>query len=426
MALSMMFLCLIVLLVIGVPIGYSIGNAGLLYMLMTNPSYLMTFPQRVWSGTESFIIIAMPLFMLAGELMNHSGLTRRLIRFSELMVRPVGGGLGEVNVVASMIFGGLSGSSVADTSALGSILIPDMVKSGYPKKVSAGITVASSTMGMIIPPSVPMLMFAMVSGVSVGKLFLAGLIPGILIGVTQLVLTYTISSKRGYHPKKEPMDTNGAFRIIKDGSLALLMPVLIIVTVSFGVCTASESAGIAVLYAGILGFLVYKELKWKEVGNALKKTFMMTSSIMIIGGFTMIFSWILAVEQVPVAIGNFLLNSNIPGWAVFLFLDLLILFVGTFMDVTPCILLLTPILLPVMEQFGMDGLQFGAIMIVGLAIGLVTPPVGMCLNVASKICNLDFIEVFRGAAPYIVCNIIVLLMITFVPCLSVWLPSLMV
>ena len=424
MELSMMFFGLIVLLVIGVPIGYAIGSSGLLYMLMTNPGFLMTFPQRVWSGTESFIIIAMPLFMLTGELMNHSGLTRRLINFSMLLVRPFGGGLGEVNVVSSMIFGGISGSSVADTSALGSILIPDMVKQGYPKKFAAGITVASSTIGMIIPPSVPMLMYAMVSGASVGKLFLAGLIPGILVGVTQLILTFGISRKKGYHPKKEKIDVKSIIKITKDGSLAMLMPVLIIVSVSYGIATASESAGIAVLYAALLGFFVYKELKWKEVGNALKKTFMMSSSIMIIGGFTMIFTWILAVEQVPVAIGTFLINSSIPTWMVFLFLDIIILLLGTFLDVTPCILLISPILLPVMQQFGMSDLQFGAIIIVGLAIGLVTPPVGMCLNVASKICNLEIIEIFKGALPFIICNIIVLLMITFIPELSTWLPSL--
>lgn len=192
MQLSIMFIALIIFLVIGVPIAFAIGGSGIIYMLLTNPSFLLTFPQRVWSGTDSFIIIAMPLFMLTGELMNHSGLTRRLIDFSMLLVKPFRGGLGEVNVVASMIFGGISGSSVADTSALGSILIPDMVKKGYPKGFSAGITVASSTIGMIIPPSVPMLMYAMISGASVGKLFLAGLIPGILVGLTQLVLTYII------------------------------------------------------------------------------------------------------------------------------------------------------------------------------------------------------------------------------------------
>jgi len=423
MQLSLMFLALIVFLAIGVPIGFSIGASGILYMLLTNPVFLLTFPQRVWSGTESFIIIAMPLFMLTGELMNHSGLTRRLIDFSMLLVRPMKGGLGEVNVVASMIFGGISGSSVADTSALGSILIPDMVKQGYPLSFSAGITVASSTMGMIIPPSVPMLMYAMVSGASVAKLFLAGLIPGILIGVTQLVLTFVISKRNNYHPPKQKLHLRETLKITKDGSLAVLMPLLIIVTVSFGVATASESAGIAGLYALVLGFLVYRELRWGDVKKALKKTFMMSSSIMIIGGFTMIFTWILAVEQVPATIGTFLVDSRIPTWLVFLLLDILILLLGTFLDVTPCILLISPILLPVLQQFGMGELQFGAVLIVGLAIGLVTPPVGMCLNVASKICNMDIIAIFKGALPFIVCNVIVLVGVTFIPQLSMWLPS---
>ncbi|OHD29406.1 MAG: C4-dicarboxylate ABC transporter [Spirochaetes bacterium GWC2_52_13] len=420
-----MFSALVILLLIGVPIAYAIGASGILYLLLSNPVFLLTMSQRVWSGTESFIIIAMPLFMLTGELMNHSGLTRRLIDFAMLTVRPVRGGLGEVNVVASMIFGGISGSSVADTSALGSILIPDMVRKGYPKGFSAGITVASSTIGMVIPPSVPMLMYAMISGASVGKLFLAGLLPGVLVGLTQLVLTYTISAKRGYHPPKERTSFTQAAKVTKDGALAVLMPLLIIVTVSGGVATASESAGVAVLYAAVLGFFVYRELKWKDVFKALKKTFMMSSSIMIIGGFTMIFTWILAVEQVPAMIGNFLVSSEIPWWVVFIFLDLLILVLGTFLDVTPCILLITPILLPVMQQFGMNELQFGAVIIVGLAIGLVTPPVGMCLNVASKICGMSIIDIFKSAAPFIVCNIIILFLVTFVPATSLWLPSLM-
>jgi tripartite ATP-independent transporter DctM subunit len=420
-----MFSTLVILLLIGVPIAYAIGASGILYLLLSNPVFLLTMPQRVWSGTESFIIIAMPLFMLTGELMNHSGLTRRLIDFAMLTVRPVRGGLGEVNVVASMIFGGISGSSVADTSALGSILIPDMVRKGYPKSFSAGITVASSTIGMVIPPSVPMLMYAMISGASVGKLFLAGLLPGVLVGMTQLVLTYTISAKRGYHPPKERTSFTQAVTVTKDGALAVLMPLLIIVTVSGGVATASESAGVAVLYAAVLGFFVYRELKWKDVFKALKKTFMMSSSIMIIGGFTMIFTWILAVEQVPAMIGNFLVSSEIPWWVVFIFLDILILVLGTFLDVTPCILLITPILLPVMQQFGMNELQFGAVIIVGLAIGLVTPPVGMCLNVASKICGMSIIDIFKSASPFIVCNIIILFLVTFVPATSLWLPSLM-
>ncbi len=424
MNLAMMFLILILLLVIGVPIAYSIGGAGIVYMLLRDPVFLMTLPQRVWSGTNNFIIIAMPLFMLAGEIMNRGGLTRRLIDFSMLLVRPFRGGLGEVNVVASMIFGGISGSSVADTSALGSILIPEMMKKGYPKGFSAGITVASSTMGMVIPPSVPMLMYAMVSGASVGKLFLAGLAPGLLVGVIQFILTYVLSKKNGYHPVHEKISTAQFVRTTKDGLLAVCMPVLIVLSVSLGIATASESAAIAVLYAVALGFFVYRELKVRDLTAAFKKTAIMSSSIMLIGGFTMIFTWILAVEQVPAAIANFLVSSGISAVGVFLLLDLLILIVGTFLDVTPCILLLGPMLLPVMRQFGMNELQFGAVMIVGLAIGLVTPPVGMCLNVANKICGMSIVDIFKSALPFIICNIIVLLLVTLFPPLSLWLPGL--
>jgi len=424
MNLAIMFIALIVLLILGVPIAYSLGGSGILYLLLQNPTFLLTMPQRVWSGTNNFIIIAMPLFMLAGELMNHGGLTRRLIDFSMLLVKPIHGGLGEVNVISNMICGGISGSSVADASALGSILIPEMVRKGYSNGFSAGLTVASATMGMIIPPSIPMLMYAMVSGASVGKLFLAGVIPGILIAATQVVMTRIISKRRGYiqAPRKMPM--REMLEVSKNGIFAILMPVFIIISIAFGIATASESAGIAVLYALILGFLLYRELKVKDVVKALKKTAIMSSSIMIIGGFTMIFTWILAVEQVPVAISNFLLASHIPTLVVFFFLDVLILFLGTFLDVTPCILLVAPILMPVMRQFGMNEIQFGAVLIVGLAIGLVTPPVGMCLFVGSKISGLSIMKIFKEALPFLICNTIVLFLVTFVPQISLWLPQL--
>ncbi len=425
MNLALMLLAFLVLLLIGVPIAYSIGGSGIVYLILKDPLFLMTFPQRIWSGTNSFMLIAMPLFMLAGELMNQGGLSQRLINFSMLLVRPFGGGLAEVNVVTSMIFGGISGSSVADTSAEGSIIIPEMVRQGYPIEFSAGITVATSTMGMIIPPSIPMLMYAMVTGASVGKLFLAGLIPGLLVGIIQLLLTFGISKAKGYRPPRQPFVAKEAIKTAKDGVLAMFMPILIVLTVSTGIATASESAAVVVLYALILGFFLYKELTTKSILAALKKTAIMSSSIMIIGGFTMIFTWIMAVEQVPVMIANFLLTSHVPAFVIFLFLDVLILFLGTFLDVTPCILLVAPILMPVLRQFGMSELQFGAVLIVGLAMGLVTPPVGMCLNVASKISGLSIIAIFKAALPFLICNLIVLLLVTFIPAVSIWLPGLL-
>lgn len=423
MNLIILFVSLLIFILIGVPIGYSLGGAGICYFLADNASFLMTMPQRVFSGLNSYILIAMPLFMLSGELMNHGGLTRRLINFALLICKPFRGGLGEVNVVASMIFGGITGSSVADTSALGSILIPDMVKQGYSKEFSTGVTVASSTVGMIIPPSIPMLMFAMVSGVSVGKLFMGGVIPGILIGLFQLVVVWLVSEKRGYHKIQAKVD-GGKGIVIRDGLVSMMMPVMILVFTTFGITTASESAAVAVVYALIVGTLVYKELKWKHILAALKKTAIMTATIMIIGGFTNVFTYILAIKQVPQAIAYFILGSNIPVWVIFILFDILILILGTFLDVVPCILLIAPILMPVMSQLGMNEITFGMILVVGLAIGLVTPPVGMCLNVGSKISGMPIVNVFKASASFLICNLCVLLLVTFVPFVSLWIPSL--
>ena len=424
MNLIILFASLVFFILIGVPIGYSLGGAGILYFLADNPSFLMMLPQRVFSGLNSYILIAMPLFMLSGELMNHGGLTKRLINFALLICKPFRGGLGEVNVVASMIFGGITGSSVADTSALGSILIPDMNKQGYSNEFSTGVTVASSTVGMIIPPSIPMLMFAMVSGVSVGKLFMGGVIPGILIGLFQLAVVWIVSEKRGYHKIEAKID-GGRKKVVIDGLVALLMPVMILVFTTFGITTASESAAVAVVYALVVGAFVYRELKWKHIWAALKKTAIMTATIMIIGGFTNILTYILAIKQVPQAIANFILGSSIPTWVIFILFDLLILVLGTFLDVVPCILLIAPILMPVMSQLGMNEITFGMILVVGLAIGLVTPPVGMCLNVGSKISGMSIVDVFKASAPFLICNLCVLLLVTFVPFVSLWIPSLL-
>lgn len=424
MNMIILFVALILFILIGVPIGYSLGGAGIIYFLIENPSFLMSVPQRVFAGLNSFILIAMPLFMLSGELMNHGGLTKRLINFALLICKPFRGGLGEVNVVASMIFGGITGSSVADTSALGSILIPDMTKQGYSKEFSTGITVASSTVGMIIPPSIPMLMFAMVSGVSVGKLFMGGVLPGIFIGLFQLVVVWLYSEKKGYHRIEAKVDGSKA-RVIIDGLVACLMPLMILVFTTFGITTASESAAVAVVYSLIVGRFFYKELKWKHIVAALKKTAIMTATIMIIGGFTNVFTYILAIKQVPLAIANFILNSSIPVWVIFLLFDVLVLALGTFLDVVPCILLIAPILLPVFTALGMSEITFGMILVVGLAIGLVTPPVGMCLNVGSKISGMSIMSVFRASSPFLICNICVLLLVTFVPAVSTWLPSLL-
>lgn len=408
--------------VLGVPLAFAIGASCVTYISTNTPAFMSMVPQRIWNGVFSELMIAMPLFMLAGELMNTGGITKRIINFCLQILKPFHGGLGEVNIVASMIFGGISGSSVADTSALGSILIPAMEDLGYPKDASAGITVASSTMGMIIPPSTPMIVYSMISGASVGALFMAGAVPGILIGLTQLALVFWISHKKHWHPARTPFVAKEFFSAILSGIPALLMPVFIIVCVSFGICTASESAGVAVLYSILVGFFIYRELTWKDVWNALKKTLISSSSIMIIIGFTTIFTWVLTMQRVPDTVAAFFMELNMPPWGIALMFDVMILLIGTFIDVSPAILLLTPIMLPVMESYGFSALQFGAMMITGLAIGLVTPPVGMCLNACNKINKMPIVDIFKGALPYVTCNVIVLIAISLWEPLTTWLP----
>ena len=425
MAIVYLLIGLIAFAAIGVPLAFSIGATCIAYLSAVRPMFLSMMPQRIWNGVYSELMIAMPLFMLAGELMNTGGITKRIINFCMELLRPIRGGLGEVNIVASMIFGGISGSSVADTSALGSILIPAMEQEGYPPDASAGITVASSTMGMIIPPSTPMVVYAMISGASIGALFMAGAVPGILIGLTQLILVYVISHRKGWHPAHSNFSAKRFWKAIFSGIPALLMPLFIIVCVSFGICTASESAGVAVLYSMIVGFFIYKELTWKDVWNALKKTLISSSSVMIIIGFSSIFTWVLTIQKVPDLVANFFMSMNVPAWGLALMFDVLILIIGTFIDVSPAILMLTPIMLPVMQSYGFTALQFGAMLITGLAIGLVTPPVGMCLNACNKINRMPIISIFKGALPYITCNMLVLIMISLFPALTTWLPALL-
>lgn len=424
MDLLVMLLGLIILVILGMPVCFALGLSSLFYLGM-NPDFIGMLPQRIWSGANSPLMIALPLFVMAGELMNRGGITQRILDFSMHLVRPIKGGLGEVNVIASMIFGGISGSSVADTSALGSILIPQMNKQGFTPEFSAGITVASSTMGMIIPPSIPMLLYSTVSGASVGALFLAGLIPGVLIGITQLILVNVIA-RLNHFPRAEGSFIWKEFFVnLRDGIFAVLMPVIIVVTITAGIATATESAAVAVLYALILGLFIYRELSWKNIWDAIKRTIFNSSSIMIIIAYSLIFTWILAFEKVPDQIGNFILDLNLDKIWVLLFLDAFILFVGMFVDVGPAILLVSPILIPVMGNYGVSPLQLGTILIVGLAMGLATPPIGMCLYVASKISKLPVTRIFKGALPYLICNLLILLLATFIPEVSTWVPGLL-
>ncbi|MFQ6116496.1 MAG: TRAP transporter large permease, partial [bacterium] len=320
-------------------------------------------------------------------------------------------------------------SSASDTASIGAVLIPEMERRGYPARFASGITVASSTMGMIIPPSIPMVLYAIVAEESVGKLFLGGLIPGIMIGVFQLGVTLVLSTWKKYPKEQVSLTRPNIINQIKRSILALIMPLFVVGSVVFGVATATESAAIGVLYAFIIGLLflggVYrKKYLTKALPACLKSAIMTSAKIMIIIALSKLYIWVLALERIPEAVAGFVVALNLPPVIMLLFIVLIILIAGTFIDVSPAILLLTPVFLPACAAVGVSPVQFGAILISGLAVGAVTPPVGTCINVASAISGLGIGSIFRGTVPFLAANVLTLILISIFPQLTLWVPSL--
>ena len=426
---DVLLISLVLFLIIGIPIAYSLGLSAFTYFIVYHPELLEILPQRFYSGLNLYALIALPLFILMGLLMNASGITSRLIDFSLLFVGRLRGGLGLVNVFASMVFGGISGSSASDTASIGSVLIPEMEKRGYPKRFAAGITVASSTMGMIIPPSIPMVIYAIVAEESVGKLFLGGLIPGLMIGIFQLGITLIISMKRKYPKEEIRFDGREIFNRTKRSIFALIMPIFVVGSVVMGIATATESAAIGVVYAFIIGlFLMWgvkrKEYLTKMLPTSLKSAILTSSKIMIIIAFSKLYIWILALERVPETVAGMVVEMNLSPEIMLIFIVFIILIAGTFIDVSPAILLLTPVFLPACVAVGISPIQFGAILITGLAVGAVTPPVGTCMNVAAAISGLGIGSIFKGALPFLLANVLTLILISIFSQLTLWIPSL--
>ena len=420
---AVLLISLGIFLLLGIPIAYSLGLSSFLYFVFYHPELLPILPARLYAGMDSYVMIALALFVLMGLLMNEGGITTRLIDFSLIFVAKLRGGLGLVNVLASMIFGGISGSSVSDTASIGAVLIPEMRKKGYTTQFASGITVASSTMGMIIPPSVPMVIYAFVAEASVGKLFLGGVFPGIIIGFLMLGITFVISVWRKY-PKEEVKLTKGeVFYRIQRAVLALIMPIFVVGAVVTGMATATESAGIGALYAFLVGYFIFRGLKLKTIPTLLKTSITTSAQVMIIIALSKLYVWILAIEHIPQAVAGFVSGLDLPLFVILLIIVAIILITGTFVDVSPAILLLTPVFLPAVMALGVSPIQFGVMLITGLAIGLITPPVGMCLNVASAISKLGIGTIFRAAVPFSLANVITLVLITLIPPISLWLPS---
>jgi len=400
-------------LMIGIPIAFSLGLSTAVYFLFFNIELLQVIPQILFAGMDSYTLIALPLFILMGQLMNESNITSRLIDYCLIFVGKVRGGLGLVNVTSSMLFGGISGSSVSDTASIGSILIPEMKKRGYPEEFAAGLTVASSTMGMIIPPSIPIVLYAVTAQESVGRLFLGGLFPGILVGILQLLITLFLSKKNKYPRENNSISLKIILEMTIKNSYILFMPIFVVGSVILGIATATESAALGVFYALFIGFFVIKSLTLNKVYNALRSSSLTSAKIMIIIAFSKIFIWVLAFERVPDELAEAIQSLGLQQ----------ILIAGTFIDVSPAILLFTPVFLPSIISLGISPILFGVILVIGLAVGACTPPVGNCLNVCSIITGISIGEIFKGAAPFLLANVLTLLLVIIFPEIVMWLPT---
>lgn len=411
------------LLVLGVPIAYSLGISSLIYFLVEQPALTGILPQRFFAGINSYALISLPLFILMGLVMNSGGITQRLLDLSMFFVGRLKGGLGLVNVVGSMIFGGISGSSASDTASIGSVLIPEMKRRGYPAGFAAGITVASSTMGMIIPPSVPMVIYAIVAQESVGRLFLGGIIPGIMVGVFQLFLVWYVAGRRNFPTEDIPFTLNEAARQFRRAAAVAIMPILIVCSVVFGIATPTETAGMAVLYGVLISLGISGLTVFKEMPQALRSAILTSAKIMMIIAFSQLYIWVLALERVPDQLATFLIALDLGPTALMLLIAAVILIAGTFIDVSPAILLLTPVLLPAVAKVGISGVHFGVVLVSGLAVGACTPPVGNCLNVCAAIARMGIGQIFVGAAPFLLANVLVLILICLFPELVLWIPN---
>ncbi|MFL2911479.1 MAG: TRAP transporter large permease [Limisphaerales bacterium] len=420
-----LLLSLLFFLLLGVPIAYSLGLSALCYFLAHEPGLMVVMPQQLMAGMDSYALIALPLFIFMGQLMNASGITARLIDYCMVIVGRFRGGLGLVNISSSMLFGGISGSSTSDTASIGSILIPEMKRRGYPEQFAAGLTVASSTMGMIIPPSIPMILFAITAQESVGKLFLGGVIPGLMVGFFQIIFTLWISNKKKFPQENSKFELSTFLKESFRSSYILLLPIFVIGTVVLGIATATESAALGVFYAIMTGCILTRKLTLKKFIDALRYSIMTSAKIMIIIAFSKLFIWILAYERLPDGLAYLVESFDLSLFWLMLLMILIILLAGTFIDVSPAILLLTPIFLPIVISVGGSPILFGVVLVIGLAVGACTPPVGNCLNVCSAVSGLKIGVIFRGALPFLAANVLTLLLIVLFPSLVLWLPSLL-
>ncbi|MBZ4688582.1 MAG: C4-dicarboxylate transporter, DctM subunit [Clostridia bacterium] len=413
-----------ILIILNVPVAVSLGLATLAAIAATKTVPLMVVAQKMFTATDSFPLMAIPFFMIAGSLMEKGGISRRLIRFANSLIGSLHGGLALVTVMASMFFAAISGSSPATVAAIGSIMIPAMVRQGYSHDFATATQASSGYIGVIIPPSIPMVTYGVVTGASIGTLFMAGFIPGLVIGAALMLVAYLISRKRGYVGEKRA-SFKEVLIAFKDAALALLMPVIILGGIYGGIFTPTEAANVAVVYGFIVGFFIYKELKLKDIPEVLRTSAISTAMVMLIIATATAFGLLLTREMIPTKIANFFISVTESKIMLLVLINLMLLVVGTFLETNAAIIILAPIFYPVITQMGIDPIHFGIVMVINLAIGMITPPLGVNLFVACGITKLSIERVIKANWLYLFISLAALALLTYIPAISLWLPNLL-
>jgi len=419
---AVLLISFLALLVVGIPVAIALGGSSLLYVWLQGDSPLLVVVHRMVSGVDSFPLLAIPFFIMAGSLMNTSGITERIYAFAMALVGWLKGGLGHVNVVGSVIFAGMSGTAVADAGGLGNIEIKAMRDHGYSTDFAVGITGASATIGPIIPPSLPMVIYGVMANTSIGQLFAAGVIPGLIMAATLMGMVTYYAHTRGFH-------RDAAFRLsvlwhaFKRALLPLMTPVLLIGGMTTGAFTPTEAAIAATAYALILGRFVYGTLTWRSVIKISMETAETTAIILLIVAGASIFGYLITTTRVADEIATIVLSITDEPWAVLLLVNIFLLIVGCFMETIAAITILVPVLLPIMESIGVDPVHFGLIMVLNLMIGLVTPPVGLVLYVLARVANISFEQATKAVLPFLIPLLLTLLICTYWPEMVLWLPS---
>lgn len=413
--------------ILGLPVVFALGLANII-MISISPYPIIVLARQMVVGINEFPLLAIPFFMFVGEVMNKGGIARRLVEFADSLVGHITGGLGHVNILASMFFGGISGSAIADTSAIGGLMIPPMVKQHYPAPYSAAVTASSSVIGIIIPPSIPFILYGIITSTSISRMFLGGVIPGIMVGGALMITTYIGCRKHGYGKgddvEKKTFSPQVVWKTFLRAAPPLTIPIIIVGGILGGVFTATEAGVVAAIVALLLS-MVYREVKLKDLPALFAATARTTAIVTFLLGMAMVSAWLLTRAQVPFQLAALLSSVTGSPTVVLLFATALLLVVGLVMDLTPAMLILAPIFLPVMQQFGVDPVYFGVIMSISLGIGLVTPPVGTVLYVATAVAGIRLERLVVAILPFVLTLVIVLVLLLLFPPLVTWLPSLL-